>query len=117
MYFSRRSLCRLGAHSGWILYGVCAVSDRLAHLRVWGSGGPAQKYVYVDVENHRIRISKSFSSFLPVGKWYGLQNYPFVTLIRRVLSSSVTNYGGQLKQLNRFEDLLRRFAAQQQSQK
>ncbi len=54
-----------------------------------------RKYVYVDMENHRIRISKSFSSFLPVGKWYGLQNYPFVTLVRRVMSSSVTNYGGQ----------------------
>jgi len=54
-----------------------------------------KKFVYVDTERHRIRISKSFSSYLPIGKWYGLQNYPFVTLIRRVLSSSVTNYGGQ----------------------
>ena len=54
-----------------------------------------KKFVYVDTERHRIRISKSFFSSLPIGKWFGLQNYPFVTLIRRVLSSSFTNYGGQ----------------------
>jgi hypothetical protein len=54
-----------------------------------------KKFVHIDTERHRIRISKSFTSYLPRGKWHGLQNYPFVTLIRRVLSSSVTNYGGQ----------------------
>ena len=53
-----------------------------------------KKFVSVDTERHRIRISKSFSSRLPLGKWYGLQNYPYVSLMRRVLSSSVTNYGG-----------------------
>ena len=54
-----------------------------------------KKFVDVDPERHKIRISKSFFSFLPSGKWHGLQNYPFVTLMRRTLSSSVTNYGGQ----------------------
>ena len=56
-----------------------------------------KKYMFIDLENHRIKSSKSFFPWMPTGKWHGIQNYPFVTMIRKVISSSLTNYGAQQK--------------------
>lgn len=53
-----------------------------------------KEFIHLDPANHKIKRSISFFPWLPIGKWHGIENYPYVSVVRKTISSNLTNHAG-----------------------